>query len=67
MTYVFGLLCATSPVPVSERHLRLPFMPALDILTDAVKRLRLAYDEVIGTRETQAPRVDASETLELIA
>ena len=57
----------TSPVPVSERHLRLPFMPALDILTEAVQRLRLAYDEVTGLREAHRGPVDTSDTLELIA
>lgn len=57
----------TSPVPVSERHLRLPFMPALDVLSDAVQRLRTAYDEVVGARETHGAPVDTSGTLELIA
>ncbi|KQV73577.1 hypothetical protein ASC61_00265 [Aeromicrobium sp. Root344] len=57
----------TSPVPVSERHLRLPFMPAVDVLTEAVVRLRRAYDEVVGNREASGPAADTADTLELIA
>lgn len=57
----------TSPVPVGERHLRLPFMPAQDILTEAVRRLRTAYDEVTGNQEASGTPADSSELLELIA
>jgi DNA-binding transcriptional MocR family regulator len=57
----------TSPVPVSERHLRLPFMPGLDVLTEAVVRLRRAYDEVTGSGEAPGARSNSSKSLELIA
>jgi DNA-binding transcriptional MocR family regulator len=57
----------TTPVPVSERHLRLPYMPSLDTLTEAVVRLRRAYDEVIGAGEHPERAADRSGSLELIA
>lgn len=59
----------TSPVLASERHLRLPFMPDLDTLSEAVVRLRRAFDEVTGANESTSTAGEASspDTLELIA
>jgi len=52
-----------------ERHLRLPYNQSHDVMSDAVGRLRRAYDEVTGaparTDESGARR--ASTTLEMIA
>ncbi len=49
-----------------ERHLRLPYTQSTETLTEAVRRLRLAYDEVSGSGRTD-DRPARSETLELIA
>ena len=49
-----------------ERHLRLPYNQSHEVLTEAVARLRLAYDEVLGTAEP-APTPRATSTLEMIA
>ena len=49
-----------------ERHLRLPYNQSHEVLSEAVTRLRLAYDEVLGAAEpatNPAPR----STLEMIA
>lgn len=49
-----------------ERHLRLPYTQSHESLTEAVARLRRAYDEVLGAREPSSgarPR----RTLEMIA
>jgi DNA-binding transcriptional MocR family regulator len=57
----------TSPVPVSERHLRLPFMLGPEVLTEAVRRLRRAYDEVTGNVGASGAPAPSPGTLELIA
>lgn len=49
-----------------ERHLRLPYTHGHAPLSEAVRRLRLAYDEVTGTGQPQTETI-ASQTLELIA
>ena len=52
--------------PAGERHLRLPYNQSHDILTEAVARLRLAYDEVLsGTRTAET--TSRPTTLEMIA
>ena len=49
-----------------ERHLRLPYNQAPDVMTEAVTRLRHAYDEVLGTAApATTPRT--TSTLEMIA
>lgn len=49
-----------------ERHLRLPYNQSHEVLTEAVGRLRAAYDDVVGSSEpSSAPR--RSGTLEMIA
>ncbi|AWB92856.1 PLP-dependent aminotransferase family protein [Aeromicrobium chenweiae] len=49
-----------------ERHLRMPYTQSHETLTEAVRRLRLAYEEVIGSSEPAAgPR--RTGTLEMIA
>ena len=54
-----------------ERHLRLPYNQSHEILTEAVARLRTAYDEVLGsdaTSESAAGRpTTRTQTLEMIA
>lgn len=68
-----GLLLTPGPrfftraTAAGERHIRIPYSQTKETLTEAVRRLRLAYEEVVGTRETHAPPVDSSATLELIA
>lgn len=49
-----------------ERHLRLPYTQSHDVLTEAVARLKLAYDDVTG-RQTSGQRPRPASTLELIA
>lgn len=49
-----------------ERHLRIPFTQSHETLTQAVARLKLAYDEVLGTHEA-APTSRRSDTLDMIA
>lgn len=49
-----------------ERHLRLPYNQSHEILTEAVARLRAAYDEVLGKPAGEAPPAP-STTLEMIA
>ncbi|MET1037122.1 MAG: hypothetical protein ABW075_02540, partial [Aeromicrobium sp.] len=49
-----------------ERHLRLPYNQSHEVLTEAVARLRLAYDEVLAPGEAATtPRTTG--TLEMIA
>jgi DNA-binding transcriptional MocR family regulator len=49
-----------------ERHLRLPYNQSHEVLTEAVSRLRAAYEEVLTPGEpATAPRT--SKTLEMIA
>jgi DNA-binding transcriptional MocR family regulator len=51
-----------------ERHLRLPYNQSHETLTEAVVRLRAAYDDVTGTRSAEAPVASApTKTLEMIA
>lgn len=50
-----------------ERHLRLPYTQSPETLTEAVRRLRLAYDEVRGERRTRTDEPRRSTTLEMIA
>ena len=52
---------------IGERHLRLPYTQPAATLTEAVARLRLAYDEVSGRTRTTDSASRGSETLELIA
>jgi hypothetical protein len=49
-----------------ERHLRLPYTQSHETLTEAVRRLRMAYDDVVNdtARESRRERTDI---LELIA
>lgn len=58
----------TRPGTAGERHLRLPYNQSHETLTEAVARLRLAYEDVTGARATEAP-TDAgpATTLEMIA
>jgi DNA-binding transcriptional MocR family regulator len=51
---------------VGERHLRLPYTQPHETLTEAVARLRLAYDEVLGTGSPPTPS-RPRRTLEMIA
>lgn len=53
------------PGPAGERHLRLPYTLDHDRLTEAVRRLRLAFDEVRTGATPDQRRVDG--TLDLIA
>ncbi len=50
-----------------ERHLRLPYTQSPETLTEAVRRLRLAYDEVRGDGRTSTSEPRRSKTLEMIA
>jgi DNA-binding transcriptional MocR family regulator len=50
-----------------ERHLRLPFTQSHETLTEAVRRLRLAYDDVLGADGTIDVAQTRSDTLEMIA
>lgn len=50
-----------------ERHLRLPYTQTHATLSEAVSRLRRAYDEVIGASDATHPTPPPTETLELIA
>ena len=51
-----------------ERHLRIPYTQTHDVLTEAVARLRLAYDEVTGvTTACQPSEHRRTGTLEMIA
>lgn len=56
----------THSASAGERHLRLPYTQSHDTLTEAVRRLRLAYDDVVANtaHETRRHRTDI---LELIA
>ncbi|AXT85478.1 PLP-dependent aminotransferase family protein [Aeromicrobium sp. A1-2] len=49
-----------------ERHLRLPYTQSHETLTEAVRRLRRAYDDVVNNTATTSRR-DHHDTLELIA
>ncbi|MCW2769249.1 MAG: PLP-dependent aminotransferase family protein [Aeromicrobium sp.] len=67
-----GLLLTPGPrfftraAAVGERHLRLPYTQPHEALTEAVARLRLAYDEVLGTGTPSTPS-RPRRTLEMIA
>lgn len=50
-----------------EKHLRLPYTQSPATLTEAVRRLRLAYDDVRGPERATAGRTPRSTTLEMIA
>ena len=50
-----------------EKHLRLPYTQSPETLTEAVRRLRLAYDEVRGPVRTSDTTTTRSTTLEMIA
>jgi DNA-binding transcriptional MocR family regulator len=51
-----------------ERHLRLPYNQSHDVLTEAITRLRTAYDEVLDvTAPAPAARTATEKTLEMIA
>ena len=52
---------------IGERHLRVPYTQPAATMTEAVARLRLAYDEVSGMSRTTRSSSRPSETLELIA
>lgn len=52
---------------VGERHLRLPFAQSAATLTEAVARLRRAYDEVSGNARSAEVGPRPTDTLELIA
>jgi DNA-binding transcriptional MocR family regulator len=57
----------TRPGTVGERHLRLPYNQSHETLTEAVSRLRAAYDDVRGTRTSESSSATPSKTLEMIA
>jgi DNA-binding transcriptional MocR family regulator len=67
-----GLLLTPGPrffaraAAAGERHLRLPYNQSHDVMTEAVTRLRRAYDEVLGAAEP-ATTSRATSTLEMIA
>jgi len=50
-----------------ERHLRLPYTQSAATLSEAVRRLRLAYDEVRGGEGVTGPTPPPRDTLEMIA
>ena len=50
-----------------EKHLRLPYTQSSQTLTEAVRRLRLAYDEVRGPEPSPGNAPARSATLEMIA
>lgn len=67
-----GLLLTPGPRFLSragaagERHLRMPYTQSHETLTEAVRRLALAYDEVTGsTKPSTGPR--RTRTLDMIA
>ncbi|MEO6604952.1 MAG: PLP-dependent aminotransferase family protein [Aeromicrobium sp.] len=68
-----GLLLTPGPRFVSlagsvgENYLRLPYTQSPATLTEAVRRLRLAYDEVRGSVRADAGSSPTSTTLEMIA
>ncbi|MEJ7635301.1 PLP-dependent aminotransferase family protein [Aeromicrobium sp.] len=51
---------------VGERHLRLPYTQSHETLSEAVRRLRIAYDDVVSDIAS-GPDHGRSDTLELIA
>lgn len=57
------------PGAAGERHLRLPYNQSHETMSEAVRRLRTAYDEVTGIRSDPAtgPRPGTGTTLEMIA
>jgi DNA-binding transcriptional MocR family regulator len=58
----------TRPGTAGERHLRVPYNQSHETMTEAVVRLRKAYEDVEGTRPTDAPSTSApAKTLEMIA
>ncbi|KAA1372464.1 MocR-like transcription factor YczR [Aeromicrobium fastidiosum] len=57
----------TRPGTVGERHLRLPYNQSHETLTEAVSRLRAAYDEVTDTGTVAPSSTAPSKTLEMIA
>ena len=57
----------TRPGSVGERHLRLPYNQSHATLTEAVARLRAAYDDVIGAGTLAPSSATPSKTLEMIA
>lgn len=67
-----GLLLTPGPrfftraAGAGERHLRLPYTQTHDTLTEAVTRLRLAYDDVCGPGGAR-PADTRGDTLEMIA
>lgn len=56
----------TGSAAIGERRLRLPYTQEPDTLSEAVRRLRHAWDDVAGRRPAPG-RTDASATLDLIA
>ncbi len=50
-----------------EKHLRLPYTQSAETLTEAVRRLRLAHDEVRGPAQPINDAPSQSATLEMIA
>ena len=69
----YGLLLTPGPRfftragSAGERHLRLPYTQSTETLTEAVRRLRLAYDEVTGPARARDGEPPRSATLEMIA
>ncbi|MBD8608069.1 PLP-dependent aminotransferase family protein [Aeromicrobium sp. CFBP 8757] len=58
----------TRPGTAGERHLRLPYNQSHETMTEAVARLRSAYEEVTGARPADTPSPSApAKTLEMIA
>lgn len=50
-----------------ERHLRIPYTQSHEALTEAVRRLGLAYQEVTGQPVSHVPERHPRKTLEMIA
>lgn len=52
-----------------ERHLRIPYTQSHETLSQAVERLKAAYDEVVGAAGSTTParRTAPAETLDMIA
>lgn len=52
-----------------ERHLRIPYTQSHETLTQAVERLKLAYEEVLGAKPHSALTIESQqpETLDMIA
>lgn len=57
----------SGPAAVGERHLRLPYTHAPAVQTQAVQRLRAAFDEVTGAAPRTTSAAPTGDCLDLIA